>query len=268
VTHLLALDFDGVISDSAAEAYVVALRTYAALQPDTKLREELARLGAGEGAAPARDVVTAAPLYAPFLELMPLGNRAEDYGVMLAAIEAKADVPDQSAYDAFRDALGREWPRSFHKRFYVERKALSDADPEAWRGLMGPYERFCVILRRNASRAELAIATAKDRRSVKALLESYGLADLFRPERVLDKETGVSKRSHVEHLHRTTGIPLPDITFVDDKVNHLESVAPLGARCGLAAWGYNGPREEALARERGFRVVTLDDAEAQLFGNG
>jgi hypothetical protein len=52
---------------------------------------------------------------------------------------------------------------------------------------------------------------------------------------------------------------------VDDKVNHLESVAELGVRCALAAWGYNGPREQRRARDCGFPVLTLGDVEAQLF---
>jgi hypothetical protein len=54
--------------------------------------------------------------------------------------------------------------------------------------------------------------------------------------------------------------------FVDDKVNHLDDVSRLGVRCGLATWGFNGPREEALARAAGHLVCTLDDAEEQLFG--
>jgi hypothetical protein len=52
---------------------------------------------------------------------------------------------------------------------------------------------------------------------------------------------------------------------VDDKLNHLEAVAPLGVRCALAAWGYNGPREHAAAAERGFLVCTLEDVEGKLF---
>ena len=37
---LLALDFDGVISDSAPEAFVVAVRTYLSLRGDSRLKAE------------------------------------------------------------------------------------------------------------------------------------------------------------------------------------------------------------------------------------
>jgi phosphoglycolate phosphatase-like HAD superfamily hydrolase len=61
------------------------------------------------------------------------------------------------------------------------------------------------------------------------------------------------------------GLDFAEITFVDDKVNHLDAVAPLGVRCALAAWGYNGPREHRLAQGRGHLVCHLEDLETQLF---
>ena len=65
--------------------------------------------------------------------------------------------------------------------------------------------------------------------------------------------------------HRSTGAAYPEITFIDDKVSHLDAVAHLGVACGLATWGYNGEREIALARQRGYLVLGLDDVEAQIF---
>jgi len=81
----------------------------------------------------------------------------------------------------------------------------------------------------------------------------------------MDKETGRSKAAHLRELERVLGIPPPEMTFVDDKVNHLDAAAPLGVRCVLAAWGYNGARERELAKERGYVVCTLEDAERELF---
>jgi len=245
----LVLDFDGVISDSAREAFRVAWETYRELRPDASLAD----------ADPAS-------LYPDFLEMMPLGNRAEDYAVELAALDAGREIPDQAAYDAFKAGIDPAWLRDFHRRFYRVREAWAARDPQGWHALMGPYEPLLAVLRAHAGEVELAIATSKDRGSVRRLLEAYGVADLFGEGRVLDKETGPSKRAHLEHLHELLRVPYPEMTFVDDKVNHLEPVAPLGVRCVLAAWGYNGPREHRRARELGFPVVRLDEVEAALFG--
>jgi len=248
---LLALDFDGVISDSAREAYLVALRAWRELQPATLL-----------GEAAEED----ASLYARFLAAMPLGNRAEDFAVILAALERGRPLPDQASYDAFYADFDPELLRRFHRRFYQVRHAWCERAPDEWLPLMRPYRAFCQLLERRSGDAILAIATAKDRRSVRELLERYGLAGLFPEDRVLDKETGVSKRSHMEHLAGVFGLPFAEITFVDDKVNHLDSVASLGCRCVLAAWGYNGPREWNLAREAGHLVCSLEDFEERVFG--
>jgi phosphoglycolate phosphatase-like HAD superfamily hydrolase len=245
---LLALDFDGVISDSAREAFEVAWRTYLKLCPDSPLRE-LAREAC----------------YSAFLDLMPLGNRAEDYGVALAALEAHVSLLDQAAYDAFRADRDAEWLRRFHRCFYRMREAFAAEDPAGWRRLLRSYPGFLSVLRRRRGQVTYAIATAKDRRSVGVLLREYGIDDLFQREAILDKETGVTKVSHLEHLQRVFGFDFSEMTFVDDKVNHLDTVAPLGVRCALAAWGYNGEREHELARRHGHLVCTLDDVEEKLF---
>jgi phosphoglycolate phosphatase-like HAD superfamily hydrolase len=262
--RVLALDFDGVISNSAPEAFVVALRTYVAMKAETEFRDASARIS-GE-AAPALDVVRGHELYRPFLDLMPLGNRAEDYAVILAAVEAGRELFDQAAYDAFREGIDVQWMREYHKRFYQVRAQLSSSDPEGWVRLMSPYEPFLDVLRRRAKEVVLAVATAKDRRSVRELLRAYGIDDLFPEDCVLDKETGVGKSAHLRHLQEKFECHSRDMTFVDDKVNHLDEVGRLGVRCALATWGFNGPREEALARAAGYLVCTLDDVEAQIFG--
>jgi len=257
----LALDFDGVISDSAAEAFAVGLVTYQSLCP-VEGWEALAE----RAREMTRTELLAEPLYQAFVEGMPLGNRAEDFGVVLRAIEQGVELRDQAAYDRVYAAVGAEFRHEYHARFYGFRAAYRAESPEQWCGLMGPYAPFLEILRAHAGRADFAIATAKDRDSVDLLLDAYGVADLFPPDLILDKETGPDKRAHVRALADRIGLEPGEITFIDDKVNHLESVSKLGARCALAGWGYNGERERRLARARGHLVLDLDDAAVQLFG--
>jgi phosphoglycolate phosphatase-like HAD superfamily hydrolase len=256
----LALDFDGVISDSAREAFVVALRTHCTLEPGSLLSPLAARV--------TPENLDAEPLYSRFIEIMALGNRAEDYEVSLRALEVREPIPDQASYDTFKAGLDADGLRRFHKAFYRVRAQWATADPAGWLSAMAPYPRFVEVLRRRGGELNLAIATSKDRRSARELLVHYGVADLFPEHRVLDKETGVSKRSHLELLRDEFGTRFEDMTFVDDKVNHLVDVAPLGVRCVLAAWGYNGEREHVLARARGFVVCPLEAAERVLFGDG
>ncbi len=257
---VLALDFDGVIADSARECFCVALRAWAELHPEARL--------ACHAANPDPARAENAELYRGFVEMMPLGNRAEDFGVVVAALEAGAALPDQAAYDAFRAGFDADELARFHERFYALRHAWQESDPEGWRRLHAPYPALLEVLRRRAGEVVLAIATAKDARSVRSLLADYGVADLFPAERILDKETGVRKSAHLERLLAELDVAPPELTFVDDKVNHLQEVARLGVRCALAAWGYNGERERRLAEAAGFLVCGTEDLESKLFGVG
>jgi len=256
---VLALDFDGVISDSGPEAFVVALRTYAELRPGSVLAVP-GNLG--------RESILASSLYQVFVDAMPLGNRAEDFGVVLAAIAAGETLASQAAYDAFKMEVVAAEPTfldDFHVCFYAQRDSFAAADLRSWHALLGPYPEFVALLRRRRGDAELAIATAKDRPAVGRLLTAYGIEGLFPADRILDKDTGTSKCAHLEALRDRTGVSFDEITFVDDKVNHLEDVAGLGVRCALAAWGYNGAREQERAASLGYLVCGLDDAERLLF---
>jgi len=244
---LLVLDFDGVISDSAPECFTTAWATWRTLEPASPLLTQ-----------------TPETVRAGFLSLMPLGNRAEDFGIALRILERGARVESQADYDAYRAELDPAWLRTFHKRFYRERAARARSDRTGWLRQMAAYPEMLALLPRLAERTALAIATAKDRRTVGVLLREYGLSHLFPEACVLDKETGVSKAEHMEHLGRELGVTFPEISFVDDKLNHLDAVAPLGVRCLLAGWGYNGPREHVLAAERGYPVCSLDDLETHL----
>jgi phosphoglycolate phosphatase-like HAD superfamily hydrolase len=262
--RLLAFDFDGVISESAPECFVVALRTWVAMRPDSRHDERAALLE--DPGAPAPEAVAADALYAPFLAMMPLGNRAEDYGVELLALEQERILADQSEYDAFKREVDPEWLRAFHRRFYAVRTAMSEADPAGWHRLMRPYPGIPEFLRRHAGRVAFAIATSKDRRSVRKLLEAWDMADLYPEGSILDKEAGADKRAHLEGLRRETGLAYGEMLFVDDKVTHLDDVSVLGVRCGLAAWGYNGERERIQARDAGHMVLELEHLDAQIFG--
>jgi phosphoglycolate phosphatase-like HAD superfamily hydrolase len=245
----LILDFDGVIADSARESYLVALQAYLRERPTSTLVHRKGR-----------------DLYEPFLALMPLQNRAEDYGVAMAALEAGLSFEDQEAYDEFRNAQDADWLQQYHSQFYRVRAAMATRDPVAWRGMMPPYRPLLEVLRRQAGKAAYAVATSKDRESVDALLSDYGVADLFPGHLILDKEAGVSKAAHVQRLQELLEVDASATTFVDDKLNHLDSVAPLGVRCGLATWGYNGVREQELAIRRRYLMLTLEDVESKLFG--
>lgn len=263
---VLALDFDGVVCDSLREVFATALATYEAMEPASPV---IGRLRARNGAGRWHELdLRGDPVMVSFESMMPLGNRAEDFGVSLKALDSFLELTDQGAYDTFYRTVDGGWKETFHRSFYDHRDAARAFDTHGWLELHAPYPAFLEVLRRRAGDARIALATAKDRRSAELLLAHLGVGDLFAPELVLDKETGVSKTAHLTALRDRLGAAFPDITFVDDKLNHLVAVAPLGVRPVLAAWGFNTPREHELAAEKGFPVANITDVERVLYGGG
>ena len=96
MAKVLALDFDGVIFDSIREAFTVALHTVTGRDPTSRLAEH--PLIAGR-CSPDLFPFAEDPTFRAFLDIVPLGNRAEDYSVILSAIQDGTPVPDQTAYD-------------------------------------------------------------------------------------------------------------------------------------------------------------------------
>lgn len=261
--HILALDFDGVLCDSSREVFVVAVDTYRSMQKDSRLNSLLEPLR--NDALAGGDGFRSASLYGRFTDLLPLGNRAEDFGVSLSAIDSEAAIEGQEAYNAYYRSLEKGWLDLFHQRFYEIRTGLRERDTTAWIKLHRPFTGLADMLRRHAERTIPAVVTAKDGESARVLLDAMGYDGIFDPRVILDKETGVEKTNHLEELQRRTGIGFSRVTFVDDKLNHLVTVSKLGVRPILAGWGFNTIREHALADRFGFDVVSLDTAEDVLF---
>ena len=257
--RILALDFDGVICDSAQEVFLVGLRTFSSFFPDSTL---VTRFLTGEPSDRELDA-----LFSAFTELLPLGNRAEDFGVALRSLDNEVAITDQDDYDRYYAGLEPEWLRSFHREFYEQRAALRDHNRDAWIRLHSAYTEFTDQLVPIAERVKLALVTAKDHPSARLLLAHFGLDALFPPELVLDKETGVRKSDHLGVLQARSGVPFEAITFIDDKVNHLLEVAGLGVGRVLAGWGYNTQREHDIARSHGIPVATFDTVERCLFAD-
>jgi phosphoglycolate phosphatase-like HAD superfamily hydrolase len=107
----------------------------------------------------------------------------------------------------------------------------------------------------------LAIATSKDYQSVHLLLNHWGLAQYFEQRNILDKDFAGSKREHLVRFHEEHHIPFSGMHFVDDKVSHLFTVQDLGVHAYLALWGFNTPREHAIAQKSGFRLLSLADLQ-------
>jgi len=252
---LVVFDFDGVLSNSFHDSLWMAINTYIAIEGDAGLPVN----------GPLRpeevfDFEKQNPAFTDqFYALMPLGNLARDYYVILHIMtegEVSA-IKSQADYDAYKAGLNAETVMAYDAHFYAGRACLQAEDPQAWAALIPMFDGVADAVATLSKKASLAIATSKDRGSVLLLLERYGLRPYFRDDRILDKDFAPSKRQHLIRLSEATGTPFSQMHFIDDKVLHLVDVADLGVNAYLAQWGFNTPREAQVAQNHGCHVLKL-----------
>jgi len=255
--QLLALDFDGVISDSLLEAYLLTWRTAGKI--DTKLEKPGVPIPDLDNIHAFRDEHK--EHWDSFSRMVPFGNRAEDYLVIQRAVQTGKSIGTQEEFDSFRKTLKQQQLDRFHEEFYRERYRLTENHWEGWIALNKPYPGISQAIEALSSRFELAVATSKDARTVRSVLDSYGLRSFFREGRVLDKSMGGSKRAHLAALLDICNCTYGEMTFIDDKVAHLIDCADLGVGLYMAGWGYNSPREEKLAASHDIPVLKIEELQ-------
>lgn len=254
---LIAFDFDGVISNSIHDSFVTALNSYIEFKPKHQLP-------ISKPIVPAKRIFEFEKkhpdFFAAFRSLLPMGNCAEDYYVILRIIEENrtASIGNQESFDAYKKSLDKSLRNTYDEFFYQFRISLQNKDPDAWAELLPAFPGIPEAVPILARDFMLAIATAKDRRSVDIQLAKYGLAAYFDPGNILDKDYSASKRGHLIRFHELHGTAYDQMHFIDDKALHLVAAADLGVHCYLSMWGFNSEREHAIANEHGFTLLEID----------
>ena len=239
-SRAIALDFDGVVWDSVDEAFELAWRTWSDLHGIPATPKEQMKLGFRRARWQCKD--------------------GHDFylATRLLAANPPQDVGGMSAGD-FRRLRGStcatEDSSRFVKSFYELRDFMREHDREAWLALQQPFPGVTAqVARLRESARGVAIATTKDTASARTLLKMAGLDGIP----VFGREVSLDKRDHMRAIARTFDVPLDHVAFVDDLLENLLPLAPLGVSLGLAGWGYNTPEERKRATDAGVPVLTLD----------
>ncbi|MFH1940797.1 MAG: HAD hydrolase-like protein [bacterium] len=255
--QILVFDFDGVLCNSVHDSLMTAVNTYIQFVPDHRLPVEepldADRVFRFEEEHPS--------FFDQFSRLMPMGNFARDYFIVIRIVEKNETdrIDDQSLFDEYKRSIPTADLTSYQTLFYKNRSAMRENDPESWAGLLPPFPGILDAVRSLSQQFICAIATSKDRKSVDMLLKHWGMAKYFLPDNILDKDFAQSKREHLTRFHEKQRVPFSRIHFIDDKVSHLLSVKTLGVQAYLALWGFNTEREHEIARKEGFILLRLEE---------
>jgi phosphoglycolate phosphatase-like HAD superfamily hydrolase len=244
---VLALDFDGVVWDSVNESFEQAWRAWQQVfGPLAEADKDSMRQKFRAARWQAKD--------------------GHDFFVtmMLLSREPGIDVGAMSAaeFRARRDATqGEAQAEEFVKAFYASREQMRLHDFEAWMALQRPYPGIVEALGQlRAQVLGMAVATTKDAASAEALLNAAGIHGL----QIFGREVSLDKRDHMRAIAAQFGVDMHHVTFVDDLLENLQPLRPLGVVVALAGWGYNTPAEQQRARDEGVPVLDLERFAAEV----
>ncbi|MBQ7503583.1 HAD family hydrolase [bacterium] len=235
---VLALDFDGVIWNTQRESYHVSQIVWEEMFGRRALCSEQT-----------------------FLSGRWLARAGEEFAlIMLLAEEMRKKEPGRESFDLSSFSLSEFTRRaeenggllsSFGKNLADMRIKMRESDLRRWLGWQNIYAGIKDAV--DSARARgigIAVCTTKDKSSAEALLDTVGLK-----LPIWGKECSLDKRITLQKLIAGFQAEASEVLFVDDLLNNLLHVRPLGTNLAMASWGYNVEASRREARRLGIEVL-------------
>lgn len=233
---ILALDFDGVIVDSAWECLFISYNAYFKVY---KRKERDFFEGEPFTFENWENIKKRYKKEVEYYRIMrPYIRGANDYGLIIKLMEEKKIIENQKEFDKYRKSVDFDF-EAFHQEFYKERDRLQELDFKAWFNLEPAYPKIVEGIKQLLERGTKIIITTSNR--LKSITPSFApeyLGFEIKQGDILDKRFGEDKSEQMKHIVKSYNIKFEDICFVDDQVNHLIQTRPLGVKVLLAGWSY------------------------------
>ncbi|MBF0312055.1 MAG: HAD family hydrolase [Oligoflexia bacterium] len=227
---VVALDFDGVICDSAKECMFVSYMAYVKssdnhIKINTKLRES-------------------------FLNHRYLVRDPKNFYLLWKVIIEGSISQYAGKQDLFEERAKNEKDEnfnSFRERYFQTRKKLKVTNIKTWLRKNPLYPNVEAVINKLLVDYPVYIITTKDIESVQDILYFHGIT----PTKIYDGSTFTQKGMIINQLqaqHSKEGKKCV-IYYVDDQFSDLQSCQSAGAVVRWATWGYGLKPESITALE-------------------
>lgn len=238
---IVVFDFDGVVCDSTDECMVVSWNAWQRMQGRDVKRTRLNEFDQIE--------------YEVFRKLRPFVRGGGEYYVLWRWMSRRCEAMTYSDYEFYC----REWEKyfkAFKKIFYQERDHLRNNDLDAWIRLHPVWIEVIEALKKLINQSRAYIATLKDGRSVKLILEAHDVN--FPSERLLDQSQINTKAAALEKIRKHEACDKGQMIFIDDNITHIINPFLTGYDCYMAGWGNIPDEFYQIADEKGVPILTLE----------
>ncbi|MFM6928218.1 MAG: HAD family hydrolase [Bdellovibrio sp.] len=219
--RIFALDFDGVVCDSAFECLVVSYCVYNKISLEDALK-----------ANSAFDLMPS-DLYQKAYVRRGFVRPARQFFLLWKwVLEMSEKCFTQEQFESleldYKDEVA-----SFDENFFSFRNRFRDMNLEKWIGINPLFPNVKEVWNK-LSNNKIYIVTTKDSRSVQLIAGFYGL----RFDGLYAKGSFVEKDDAIKDILRKENAAPSEVVFVDDNLKNLKVVESLGVPVLGALWGY------------------------------
>lgn len=250
---VLAVDFDGVISDSALKSLFVSHNAYCRhFGPEVKKNfggklftfenwEQMKRQYSRE--------MEKYRLIRPYIEL------SGDFFVMIKIIEEQIEIHNQDDFRKIRNQTEFNY-HFFHELFFQEKEKWQKQDFGKWFSLSPVFENVVTGIKRFLEDGKkVVIATSNLGKAIHPAFHPDYLGFHIDLKDIFDKNYGKNKSDHMKAVAAQYRVNFNDIYFIDDQLSYLEETQLLGVNVFMAGWGYCTEEQKKIAREKGIIVI-------------
>lgn len=253
---ILALDYDGVLVDSAKESFAVSYNLY--------IKNHKFKYFSNEQLTPEnfyRIDTELKPLEEGFNHLRAFCSIPRSFESILLALDRDKPIKEKREFDKFRKKRGNGI--SYRIKFHTERARLIKQNFKAFLTLTPPNKEIIQAVKKLFDiRKQVYIITKNKKELLSQVLYAYdleiSLTNIIDPYAVSTKKQGFKK------LKKLTGLDYKDMIFIDDSLKYLLETSELGVKKFLANWGFIAKEDLKAAKENKIEILTKQNFYTRL----
>jgi phosphoglycolate phosphatase-like HAD superfamily hydrolase len=250
---VLAVDFDGVISDSALKSLFVSHNAYCRHFGSEVKKNFGGKLFTFQNWEwMKREYSREMEKYRRIRSYIELSG---DFFVMIIIIEEQIEVRDQDDFRKIRNKMDFDYS-FFHELFFQEKERWQKKDFRKWFSLSPVFKDVVAAIKQFLEEGKkVVIATSNLGKAIHPAFHPDYLGFHIDFKDIFDKNYGKNKSDHMKAIASQYEVSFKDIYFIDDQLSYLEETQLLGVNVFMAGWGYCTEEHQRIAREKGITVI-------------
>jgi phosphoglycolate phosphatase-like HAD superfamily hydrolase len=250
---ILAVDFDGVISDSALKSLFVSHNAYCQYFGLKVKKNFGGKLFTFENWEEMKKQYKKE--MDDYRRLRSYIELSGDFFVIIKIMEEQIQIKDQQEFIAYRNQLRFDYQffrelffeekEKWHKKSFRKMFFLSPVFHEVVKGI----QRFL------QEGQKIVIATSNRGEAIHRVFQPEYLGFKMDIEDIFDKNFGEHKAEHMQAIAKKYGAKLNEIYFIDDQLSYLKGTDVLGVHVFLAGWGYCTESQKEEAKKGKITVI-------------